>query len=131
MEAQTQSDRDSRALIDARIMASRTFEEYRRDSDGLPNGGVSEARGLLINWQTGPLGQGSQRKAPNGARVEAVIMAAKSRLEFYQSTDLRCDETSRAIKHLMEALDDLHDRTDKRFAAGVKGTNLALAGPFK
>ena len=123
MDAQTKSDIETQALVDAQIMASRTFEEYRRDEDGNPNGGVSEARGLTISWQTGPRGQGARRKAPNGARVEDVISAAKARLEFFQRTPLECPETSRAIDFLRRALDQLHTRANNRYAAGVKGTN--------
>ena len=79
-------------------------ENHRTDQNGNPTGGTTEAVGIKINWQDGPLGRGTHRKEPNGAFVEGVIATAIGRLKFYNSGKFSCRENSLAITHLEEAL---------------------------
>ena len=93
------------------------------DSDGNPAGGCSTGTGFCVSWQNGPLGRGGERKEPNGDLVEDLIWAAKDRLEFYQADRFNCQENSRAIMHLTDALVALNGRTADREARQVEGTH--------
>lgn len=109
------------------------------DDNGTPCGGFVNGVGIRIDWQDGPLGeakQGIARKGieslfrevcdgpgHNGAFVEGVILAAASRLSFYQSTRFKCAENAEALKHLDLALYALGRRTARRIAAGTEGTH--------
>lgn len=92
------------------------------DDEGHPEGGSTEATGLLISWQRGPLGRGPERSEPNGCFVETVIEAAVDRIEFYQRTQFACDENAQALKDLRSALSHLRSRTERRENEGVEGT---------
>ena len=103
-------------------------ETHQVDAAGLPAGGRTDATGISIGWQNGPLGRDADRQEPNGAFVEGVIQAAIGRLEWYQTTSdgrFRCRENALAITHLEEALHWLESRTAKREARGVEGTHQA------
>jgi hypothetical protein len=97
------------------------------DDHGMPAGGTVEGLGLAIKWQDGPLGrEPHERLNENGAFVETVIAAAKSRLEWYQTTNgarFACQENADAIAHLALALDALETRTAAREARAVEGTH--------
>lgn len=93
------------------------------DADGNPAGGHAESVGIFINWQSGPLGRGEDRKEPNGAFVETVLAIAKQRLEFYQTTKFKCRENELAITKIEEAMHWLQHRTAAREARGVEGTH--------
>lgn len=96
------------------------------DENGNPAGGKVHATGLHIQWQRGPLGRGDARKPPNGCFVETVIVAAKQRLEWYQSANdgkFACVENAAAIKCLGDALAALNERTERRERAGLEGTH--------
>lgn len=93
------------------------------DLDGNPTGGTVEGVGLSIQWQNGPLGNGEDRKKPNGAFVETVISAAIQRLEFFQDSKFKCRENALAITKLEEALHWLEHRTKKREERKVEGTH--------
>lgn len=98
------------------------------DQHGTPTGGTSSGLGINIRWQNGPLGRGPERKQPNGAFVEGVILAAIQRLEFFQRASggkFACEENERAIEHLDIALGYLEKRTIRREAAGIEGTHAA------
>lgn len=103
----------------------RFFDAHYTDADGNPEGGVTSGCGITISWQRGPLGRiGSDgRKSPNGAFVEDVIEAAKSRLQFYQDGKFACDENDTAITHLQLALNALNSRTKRRVEARTEGTH--------
>jgi hypothetical protein len=90
-----------------------------------PDGGEVESVGIQITWQRGPLRtDGSDILLPaNGAFVETVIEVAKHRLEFYQTTQFRCEENAEAIKKLEEAIEVLQSRIKRRAAAGTLGTH--------
>lgn len=100
-------------------------ENHRLDQNGSPTGGTTEAKGIKIEWQDGPLGRGKDRKEPNGAFVEGVIAAAIGRLRFYNSGKFSCRENSLAITHLEEALHWCDARTQDREARAVEGTHTA------
>lgn len=96
--------------------------------DGRPAGGDTQAIGLSITWQNGPLGRGADRKEPNGAFVETVIAAAIDRLQYYQygcEGEFACRENALAITKLEEALHWLNHRTAERERRGVEGTHTA------
>lgn len=97
--------------------------EHWTDANGNPAGGITQDTGLLISWQNGPLGRGDDRREPNGAFVERVILAAIDRLAWYQYSQFRCDENERAIKRLYEALDALESRTARRESEQTEGTH--------
>ena len=101
------------------------FTQVRNDLDaeGRPAGGVVVAPGLTIVWQNGPLGRGEDRKEPNGAFVETVIVAAAQRIEHYNEAGFGCDENYEALVHLRSALLALSARTARREMQGVEGTH--------
>lgn len=100
---------------------------HNSDEKGNPAGGFTEANGIAIRWQNGPLGRGEDRKAPNGAFVEGVIAAAVNRLEYYQASKFKCQENADAIAHLGLALERLESRTKLREKQQVEGTHAVHA----
>lgn len=99
---------------------------HKSDGEGNPAGGTSTGTGFKIEWQSGPLGTGKDRKPPNGAFVEDVIAAALDRIQYYQAAAggrFACRENALAITKLEEALHWLHARTAAREKRGVEGTN--------
>lgn len=105
------------------MMQPITAENYL-DDDGNPAGGFVNGRGLIIEWQDGPLGRGEDRQPPNGAFVETVIAAAKQRIEHYQAGPFACRENALAITKLNEALHWLQHRTAEREQRQVEGTHV-------
>lgn len=97
--------------------------EHFTDENGNPAGGNTFGCGFAIGWQHGPLGQGKDRKEPNGAFVENVIQAVIDRLRYYQTTKFECPENRVAIFDLERALNALQLRTAKRDCRGVEGTH--------
>lgn len=96
------------------------------DGDGNPAGGVTEGRGIRIDWQDGPLSMGGTRRDPNGAFVEGVIAAVVDRIRYYQTAAdgrFACRENALAITKLEEALHWLDHRTADRVERGVEGTH--------
>lgn len=98
-------------------------EHHFNDEQGRPEGGHSFGVGFSIAWQRGPLGRGSERKAPNGAFVEDVLAAVIGRLEFYQRSEFACTENAEALEALMAAAAWLDSRTKAREARAVEGTH--------
>lgn len=119
------------------------ISEHFNDEKGNPSGGTTKGTGIYITWQNGPLGrhvpgcipagpegyppascaEGCTRKAPNGAFVEDVILAAKDRLEYYQKSKFSCLANSEAIILLGLALAALNRRTAEREERKVEGTH--------
>lgn len=97
--------------------------ENTLDADSNPTGGHVKGVGIQIEWQNGPLGRGDDRKEPNGAFVEDVIVAAIQRIQFYNDGKYRCRENSLAITHLEEAVHWLEARTRDREKRQVEGTH--------
>lgn len=94
------------------------------DENGNPAGGSVYGTGLTISWQDGPLGRGENRTEPNGAFVETVLRAVRSRLEFYERSKFACDENANALIHVDRALRELEQRTRRREAEGNEGTHM-------
>ena len=101
---------------------SRLISHHWNDQNGNPEGGQTSGVGLTIAWQRGPLGRPPNRKEPNGAFVEDVIMAAVDRIQFYQKSPFACRENALALNKLQEALHWLEERTKGREERGVEGT---------
>lgn len=99
------------------------FENHAKDADGNPDGGETIGYGLSIKWQKGPLGPRHDRRNPNGAFVEAVLLAALGRLQFYQTTKFKCRQNAVAITKIEEAIHWLLNRTAERESRGVEGTH--------
>lgn len=119
-------------------------EENWTDTNGNPAGGIAYGNGFTISWQNGPLGRHAigcvpvdsqqllgrwmcapdcTRRAPNGAFVEDIIEAVRSRLEFYQTSKFHCEENRIALEHLACVADVLDSRTKTREARAVEGTH--------
>lgn len=91
-------------------MRQKITQQHDLDKNGNPAGGATRAKGILIDWQNGPLGT----TEPNGAFVEGVILAAIGRLQFYQTASNKkfaCRENALAITKLEEALMWCEERT--------------------
>jgi hypothetical protein len=107
-------------------MKSEFTSNHFTDQNGNPAGGTTYGTGFTISWQHGPLGRGEDRRSPNGAFVEDILWAAMDRIKFYQEGadgKFWCDENSRAIFHIEEALRALKERTARREKAGTEGTH--------
>ena len=89
------------------------------DEERQPAGGSVVGPGLTAVFQDGPIGGGMQ----TGAMVEDMLLAAASRLAFYQSGRFACQENAEAAEHVWAALRCLDARTNKRTARGVEGTH--------
>ena len=98
------------------------FAQHWLDGDK-PAGGVSTGRGFTISWQNGPLGQGDNRRDPNGAFVEDVLQAVIGRIEFYQASKFNCQDNEDALQSLRKAADCLDRRTKDREVRKVEGTH--------
>ena len=99
--------------------------EHWNDENGNPAGGITQGRGFTISWQNGPLGKGENRREPNGAFVEDVIVAVVDRLEYYQQSKFASDYNAVAIASLKAALATLNSRTADREQRDVEGTHEA------
>ena len=97
--------------------------EHWNDSSGNPEGGATFGTGFAISWRHGPLGRGADRREPNGAFVEDVILAAADRIRYYQSGRFACERNAKALQHLEAALAELAARTNDRQARNVEGTH--------
>lgn len=103
-----------------------THVRNHTDGQGRPAGGVVVGTGITISWQDGPLGRGEDRRAPNGAFVEDVLLAVHQRLEHYQTVAggrFACVENERAMEHIRSALAHLDGRTRDRERREVEGTH--------
>ena len=62
-----------------------------------PSGGQTNGKGLLINWQIGPMKRVDGVAINTEATLEMVIFAAIQRLEYFQSTKFACSENAKAL----------------------------------
>lgn len=109
--------------------------EHYEDAEGRPGGGIAVSTGMCVIFQDGPtirerpfrdeLGMkiGDHYYCKNGAFVEDLLEAAKSRLEHYQASEFACDENATALEKVQEALTALAERRSKRIAEGKYGTH--------
>lgn len=104
-------------------MKQSLVHEFTTDIDGNPSGGTTRGTGLQIKWQDGPLGQGEDRRFPNGAFVETLIQVAYERLAFYQLSNFNCHQNAFAMDALKDAFFHLESRTKAREERGVEGTH--------
>ena len=104
-------------------MRQKISSVHYNDKDGNPAGGQTEATGIVIKWQDGPLMIDGLRREPTGAFVEGVIEAAADRIRYYQQSDFACEENAAALDHLEQAMDNLESRTKRRTDQGVEGTH--------
>lgn len=75
-------------------------------------------RALGISFQAGAVGE----VGVNGVSCEALIMVMLHRLRGFQDGPMRCAENAEVIHHLEQALVHCVRRSERRIAAGVKGT---------
>lgn len=81
---------------------------------------VRDAAGFInIKFQCGPI----KEHGVNGTSIENVIALLVQRLEGFQAGPFACEENAAAIAWLKDAVLELEQRTTKRVAAGVEGTN--------
>jgi hypothetical protein len=104
-------------------MARSIFQRHWLDVIGCPEGGHSYGEGFAIAWQRGPMGRGPDRQSQNGAFIEDVIVAVFGRLQFLQQGQFRCEENTRALVALGEALAALSERTARREREKTEGTH--------
>lgn len=100
------------------------------DDHGRPAGGMSQAIGVVVSWQRGPLNRklAANEPARNGAAVEDLLEICLRRLAWYQAVDrgrFACRENREAITGIETAMAALHARTTERRARGVEGTHEA------
>ena len=76
---------------------------------------------IRIKFQAGPL----QEVGVNGCSIEDVIDVLVARLEGFQKGPFRCRENALAITNLEQGKLWLLERTRKRQAQRVEGTNVA------
>ena len=104
------------------------FDEHWTDENGNPAGGVSTGKGFTVSWQNGPLGRfgTEERREPNGAFVEDVLDACRSRFEFYQTASngkFACEENAACIELLEQVLEIQALRTQRRIQSKTEGTH--------
>lgn len=104
-------------------MRQHVDQRHLNDAQGNPAGGTTSGVGISISWQNGPLGRGADRKLPNGAFVEGVLLAARGRLEFFQGSKFASAYNAAAIDHIEKALECLDARTSDREGREVEGTH--------
>lgn len=93
-------------------------EEYE---DGSPTRIQITNKGMTLDVQRGPRGEGEQRQKPNGTDVGRLIDATVLLLEYHQDT-MPCDENARILAHLHAARDEVNRRALDRIERGVWGT---------
>jgi len=101
-------------LMDAGKLAWQTLSE----------GTLPGAPVIDIRFQAGPI----QERGVNGCAIEDVIDVLVTRLEGFQKGPFRCRENAIALTHLETAKLWLLERTRKRQAQGVEGTNAPHKG---
>ncbi len=94
------------------------------DADGMVRGGRATSIGMDVKFQTGPRGHsdGSGLDQANGAFVETLLVAARSRLRDYQESGMSSRENGDAIEHIDQAMHALACRRADRARRGVQGS---------
>lgn len=81
-----------------------------------------DAAGFInIKFQCGPI----KEVGVNGTSIENVAQLLIDRLEGFQKGPFKCESNQKAITALKMAIEALEERTRKRQAQGVEGTNQA------
>lgn len=96
------------------------------DADGNPAGGYAHGVGFCVSFQDGPRGKadGGALNPPNGAFVEDLLVAARQRLEFFQTSRFTHPANVDAIAAIDGAIGALHLRANERAVRGVLGRNV-------
>lgn len=68
-----------------------------------------------------------QAVIPAGIPCEALLAVVVDRLRRWAKTKYECPERIRAETHALEAIRAFHDRTARRIALGIKGTDRTQA----
>jgi hypothetical protein len=74
---------------------------------------------LFVRFQRGPI----KEVGVNGVTNEALLAIIIDRLEGFQLGGFACPENDKALGFARLTLDALKERTQKRLARGVEGTN--------
>lgn len=74
---------------------------------------------LTIIFQNGPIAE----CGVNGVTNEALLAIVRDRIGAFNRGSFACDENSRALRGIGEAIDALNSRTKNRTARGVEGTH--------
>jgi hypothetical protein len=113
---------EAASLSECRIGGQPVVTTDYTDGEGNPDGGWSEATGLSVRWQRGPLDMDDD--VPwNGCFLVTVLEVARQRLEYYQQTKFKCADNSEALGHVEKAIEALNRRQVRRFCGGVRGTH--------
>lgn len=80
---------------------------------------LNSSMAQYINFQDGPI----KEFGINGVTQETLLTIVIDRLRGFQSGDFACRENAIALTHIETALMWLQNRTRKRLARGVEGTN--------
>ena len=108
-------------LSDAQVTGQPLETTNYTDGDDNPDGGHTEAPGLAIRWQRGPINPSSDALAWNGCFLVTVLEAAKQQLKFYQSTKFKSEANDEMLVKLQELIDLQNKRQVDRFRRGVRG----------
>ena len=73
-----------------------------------------------VDFQEGPI----KEAGVNGVNNEDLIAMVICRLNYFNQSSFACEENSKAILKLEEALLTLRARTNKREKRGVEGTHI-------
>ena len=116
-------------LVRANVSTEPIGEDVRGghylNDEGFPTGGYATATGMLVVFQDCPnKKRAKQCYVKSGAFVEDLLVAAKGRLEFFQTSDkVKCEENRAAIIAIEAALAVLGARRNRRIAEGKYGTH--------
>lgn len=77
------------------------------------------AHSVTILFQNGPIAE----CGVNGLTNEALLAVVRDRVGAFNRGSFACDENSRALRGINEAIDALHSRTKSSMARGVEGTH--------
>ena len=77
------------------------------------------AKHSTVLFQNGPI---NAENKTNGVTHEALLAILIDRLEAFQKGPYECHENKMALDHLVNALDWLKCRTNRRLKSGIEGT---------
>jgi hypothetical protein len=119
MNGQPMTMEQHQALTAAQESMDGSPAEVKRHEHDYVDNASSSTPWLSIRFQCGPVASVGR----NGVQIENVIDVLVERLEGFQRGPFRCRENALAITKLEEARQWLMERTRKRQAQGVEGTN--------
>ena len=72
-----------------------------------------------VDFQEGPI----KEVGINGVSNEDLLLMVVTRLEGFQNSEYKCEENQKALESILDAVDHLRSRTNKRVERGVEGTS--------